>query len=118
MVISEKSEEQLLSMIPTSAYKWTLLDRVRNKKSNFVAIYKHDDNNVWCVLKSSNYSDSIHATLFSDKQIPDYIETDMECLLNFISSISCKPTTFIMKPMKKGGVSEAYRHTDKITKDY
>lgn len=118
MVISERKEEKFLSMVPKSAYRWTLLDRVHNTDEELVAIYKHQDLKIWCVLKSSSYTDSVHTLLFSNSKVPEYVETDMECLINFISKMSRKHKTFVIKPKKNGGVSAAYKYTETVTNNY
>lgn len=95
--------------LPQSAYRWVLLDSAEQSKNKLFAVYEHNEVNSWCVLKKSTVMDSINVFLLSEEKIPEYVKTDMECLINLLTNSINYSSTFVIKPSKNGTVSDAYK---------
>ena len=93
---------------PESAYRFVLLDSSKPTINELFAVYKHQDENIWCVLQKSDIMNTIKVYLFSENTVEDYIYTDMECLINLITTMLQSSVSFIIKGKKKGSVSDAY----------
>ncbi len=95
--------------LPDSAYRWVLLDSAEYIENELFAVYKHNEVNSWCVLKKSKIMNSINVFLFSEEDIPAYVKTDMECLINLLTNSIDYTSTFVIQQSKKGTVSDAYK---------
>lgn len=94
---------------PNSAYRWILLDSANNCEDDLSAVYKHNKVNAWCVIRKSDTMNSIDVYIFTKENIPSYIHTDMECLINLITSYLNSSKTFVIKNQQYGNVADAYK---------
>ena len=94
--------------LPHSAYRWVLLDSAEQFEDKLFAVYEHDDVDSWCVLKKSKVMNSINVFILSEEDVPAYVETDMECLINLLTNSINYSSTFVIKPSQNGTVADAY----------
>jgi hypothetical protein len=94
---------------PHSAYRWVLLDGVEYTEDNLCAVYEHNVVEAWCVLEKSNKTDEVNIHIISKDEIPKYVDTDMECLINLLKKSIDNVNHFVIKNKKCGGVSDAYK---------
>lgn len=107
MVYSPKTDDNSINL-PHSAYRWILLDSVECNTDELFAVYEHNKLEIWCAITKSKITNSIDVYIFSESEIPNYVETDTECLINLITSSITEGNTFIIKSPKEGTVSDAY----------
>lgn len=108
MVYPSQSTNDFVNF-PHSAYRWILLDGVKYTNDNLFAVYQHNNNKVWCVLRKLEHEKQVNIHIFFEDDIPKSVDTDMNCLIDLLKKSVSNTNKFVTKSQKIGGVSDAYK---------